>query len=99
MVISVSDNGEGFDPSIRARVLEAVKNEDVGSLHELSLPEGSSSASDKSTDPTEHVQHAGTGLINVFMRLKLYFHRDDIFDIDTSAGPGTQFIIRIPKNV
>ena len=99
VVISVSDNGEGFDPSIRARVLEAVKNEDVGSLHELSLPEGSSSASDKSTDPTEHVQHTGTGLINVFMRLKLYFHRDDIFDIDTSADSGTQFIIRIPKNV
>lgn len=42
----------------------------------------------------------GTGIINVFTRLKLFFHRDDIFDITCGKdGIGTKFIIRIPKNV
>ena len=42
----------------------------------------------------------GTGLINVFMRLKLYFHRNDVFDITgNDDGQGTKFIIRIPTNV
>lgn len=42
----------------------------------------------------------GTGIINVFTRLKLYFHKDDIFDITCgNDGIGTKFIIRIPTNV
>ena len=46
----------------------------------------------------------GTGLISVFLRLKMYFHRDDIFDIvdnvsEDKSQTGTKFIIRIPKNV
>ncbi len=42
----------------------------------------------------------GIGLTNVFMRLKLYFHRDDIFDIvSADDGIGTKFIIRIPAHV
>lgn len=42
----------------------------------------------------------GTGIINVFTRLKLYFHRDNIFDITCgNDGIGTKFIIRIPRYV
>ena len=45
-------------------------------------------------------EHTGIGLINVFLRLRLYFHRDDVFDIETNEnGQGTKFIIRIPENV
>lgn len=53
-----------------------------------------------------HSASNGTGLISVFLRLKMYFHRDDIFDIvdnidstDATKKVGTKFIIRIPKNV
>ena len=53
-----------------------------------------------------HSASNGTGLISVFLRLKMYFHRDDIFDIvdnidstDATKKIGTKFIIRIPKNV
>ena len=42
--------------------------------------------------------HNGTGLISVFMRLQLEFHRDDLFDItDGENGKGTKFIIKVPN--
>jgi len=42
----------------------------------------------------------GTGLINVFLRLKLFYHKDNLFDItNNDNGIGTKFIIRIPRNV
>jgi len=52
----------------------------------------------------QYSSSTGTGLISVFLRLKLYFHRDDIFDIvdninDNKIVTGTKFVIRIPKNV
>ena len=44
--------------------------------------------------------HNGTGLISVFLRLRLQFHRDDLFDITSgNNGQGTKFIIRIPNHV
>ena len=44
--------------------------------------------------------HNGTGLISVFLRLQLQFHRYDLFDITNGDnGEGTKFIIRIPKHV
>ena len=44
--------------------------------------------------------HNGIGLINVLLRLKIYFHRDDVFDIPPGEpGKGATFIIRIPENV
>ena len=42
--------------------------------------------------------HNGTGLISVFLRLQLEFHRDDLFDItDGENGKGTRFIIKVPN--
>ena len=42
----------------------------------------------------------GTGLINVFSRLKLYYHKDELFDIliNDEGIKGTTFVIKIPTN-
>ncbi|MCR5762683.1 MAG: histidine kinase [Treponema sp.] len=39
----------------------------------------------------------GTGLINVISRLRIYFHRNDVFDILTNEQGGTTFLLRIPN--
>lgn len=39
----------------------------------------------------------GTGLVNVISRLRLYFHRYDVFDILENEGGGTKFLLRIPN--
>ena len=45
-------------------------------------------------------KNTGIGLINVYSRLRLYFQRDDVFDImNNDDGIGTKFMVRIPKNV
>ena len=45
-------------------------------------------------------QNTGIGLLNVYSRLRIYFKRDDIFDImQNECESGTKFIVRIPKNV
>jgi len=85
-VISISDNGCGMPAEIRTQVLEAVKS-------------GKSQLAPKAPGATKPDAdgHTGTGLINVFSRLTLYFHRDDVFDIvQNDEGQGTKFLIRIP---
>ena len=85
IVISVSDNGEGMPLKTREAVFKAVASENT------KLP--SDVLDDSST-------HNGTGLISVFLRLQLQFHRYDLFDITNGDnGEGTKFIIRIPKHV
>ncbi|BDC94286.1 HAMP domain-containing protein [Treponema bryantii] len=88
IVISISDNGEGMPEQTRKAVFEAVASGTTRLAPEV--------LDDNST-------HNGTGLISVFLRLRLQFHRDDLFDITdaegTSETPGTKFIIRIPKHV
>ncbi|WP_407398031.1 sensor histidine kinase [Treponema sp.] len=87
--ISISDNGSGFDPAVREKFLEAARRGVTPDYSEVKKEEK------KSTE-----EHTGIGLINVFLRLRLYFHRDDVFDIRTNDdGQGTKFIIRIPENV
>ena len=39
----------------------------------------------------------GTGLVNVASRLRLYFHRADVFDIQQNEEGGTSFILKIPR--
>jgi sensor histidine kinase YesM len=39
----------------------------------------------------------GTGLVNVISRLRLYFHRHDVFDILSNEDGGTTFSLRIPN--
>jgi two-component system, sensor histidine kinase YesM len=81
--ISISDNGCGFPPDIREKVLAA------------SAPD--SAQSQKISGSGENGS-TGTGLINVISRLRLYFHRGDVFDIlANSEGQGTKFLIRIPN--
>lgn len=85
IVISVSDNGEGMPEKTREAVFRAVASENTR------LP--SDVLDDNST-------HNGTGLISVFLRLQLQFHRYDLFDITSGDnGEGTKFIIRVPKHV
>ena len=91
IVISVSDNGEGMPEQTRQAVFQAVASGTTRLAPEV--------LDDNST-------HNGTGLISVFLRLQLQFHRDDLFDItvgdketEAGSGRGTKFIIRIPRNV
>ena len=81
--ISISDNGCGFPPDIREKVLAA------------SAPD---SAQSQKISASGENGSTGTGLINVISRLRLYFHRGDVFDIlANSEGQGTKFLIRIPN--
>ena len=85
IVISISDNGEGMPPQTRQAVFDAVASGTTRLAAEV--------LDDNST-------HNGTGLISVFLRLRLQFHRDDLFDITSGdKGQGTKFIIRIPNHV
>lgn len=86
--IAIGDNGPEFDDGIRERILRAVRS---GSSADFS---GAAPESEKKE------VHAGIGLINVFSRLRLYFHRDDIFDICAGKNEsGIKFIIRVPDHV
>lgn len=93
ITISISDNGSGMPDEVKENVFLAVNSETTRLPAEiLNLNK------EPELDVTE--KHTGTGLVNVFLRLKLYFHRDDIFDITSGKdGVGTTFIIRIPRNV
>ena len=85
IVISIGDNGEGMPPQTRQAVFDAVASGTTRLATEV--------LDDSST-------HNGTGLISVFLRLRLQFHRDDLFDITSgNNGQGTKFIIRIPNHV
>ena len=88
IVISISDNGEGMPAQTRQAVFDAVAS-------------GTTRLSSEVLD--DNSTHNGTGLISVFLRLRLQFHRDDLFDITDADGMaenrGTKFIIRIPKHV
>ena len=85
IVISVSDNGEGMNEKTRQAVFQAVADGTTRLAPDV--------LDDNST-------HNGTGLISVFLRLQLQFHRSDLFDITAGDnGEGTKFIIRIPRHV
>lgn len=89
IIISISDNGSGIPDDIKQKVFESVQNNEVTLPKEI-----------LSTQSQETQKNNGTGLINVFLRLKLYYHKNDIFDITKGEnGNGTTFIIRIPCNV
>ncbi len=85
IVISISDNGDGMNENTRQAVFAALKS-------------GTTRLSSDVLD--DSASHSGTGLINVFMRLQLQFHRDDIYDITAGEnGVGTKFIIKVPNHV
>ena len=83
IIISVSDNGDGMPENTRKAVFEAVAS-------------GTTRLAPEVLD--KNSTHNGTGLISVFLRLQLEFHRDDLFDItDGENGKGTKFIIKVPN--
>lgn len=83
VVISVRDNGCGMDEETRKSILDAVNK---GNEFSTSQKEGE--------NPGEHT---GIGLSNVFLRLKKYYHNENLYDIKSWQGEGTEFIIRIPN--
>lgn len=94
VTISLSDNGTGFNRETRQQILECARhgNADRKTIRQQNVQDRQEEAGREA--------HTGIGLINVFSRLRLYFHRDDVFDItDNPQGQGTTFIIRIPENV
>ncbi len=82
--VSVSDNGPGFDPELRKSLLN---------LNPEIKDESKSDSKNLSSDSDGN----GTGLVNVISRLRLYFHRYDVFDILENEGGGTKFLLRIPN--
>jgi two-component system, sensor histidine kinase YesM len=85
--ICISDNGCGFPQSLRKKILESALSDNAADE-----PVSVRNAEEKNGTNT------GTGLINVITRLRLYFHRSDVFDILADGeGEGTTFLIRIPN--
>ena len=82
--VSVSDNGPGFDPELRKSLLNL-------------NPEIKDESKSDSKNPSSDSDGNGTGLVNVISRLRLYFHRYDVFDILENEGGGTKFLLRIPN--
>lgn len=100
--ISVSDNGCGMDAKIRESILERARRDDWNLVSELqnANQEDQSENATSITQGSSSEKHAGIGLINVLSRLRLFYHRDDIFDImEGDDGTGTKFLIRVPKYV
>ena len=92
--ISVSDNAEGMSADTKEALFKAVE-EGI-----TRLPAELVNKTSNAPGTQEGEKRNGTGLISVFLRLKLHFHRNDLYDITAGDdGIGTKFIIRIPKNV
>ncbi len=93
IIISVTDNGNGMKDEIKEAVFDAVENVIT------KLPDAIQKLTEKSLED-ESGKNGGTGLINVFLRLKMTYQENDIFDIVSGDdGKGTKFIIRIPRDV
>ena len=96
--IRISDNGAGFDEEIRQKILVPIHTDEIMLSEDKNITEVNKTKEDKKLSDGE--MHNGIGIINVLLRLKLYFHRDDVFDIPRSEpGQGATFVIRVPKNV
>ncbi|MDY6396201.1 MAG: histidine kinase, partial [Treponema sp.] len=88
--VSVSDNGSGFDPELKKTLLSL--NPEVKDVEKAD-----SGQLDSEKQVSKSAEGNGTGLVNVISRLRLYFHRYDVFDILENEGGGTKFLLRIPN--
>lgn len=55
-----------------------------------------------STEKSEHTKSGhttGIGLDNVISRLRLFYNREDVFDILSAPGKGTDMVIKIPADM
>lgn len=80
--VLISDNGCGFDPVIRKRILDAAVTGEAVIVNSSEIKEN---------------EHISTGLVNVISRLYFYYGRNDIFDIlQNPDSSGTVFMVKIP---
>ena len=83
IVISIADNGCGFSPVVKQKILAASEA-------------GAGTVISEMKD--EEKEHHSTGLLNVISRLKLYYKQNDILQIkENPEGKGTEFLITIPN--
>lgn len=110
--ITISDNGGGM-PEEQRRAILAAAGEKIESQtgrkkkDPVQAPPKASAAGSPgntagspgtgSSGSTAGSSGTGTGLVNVASRLRLYFHRADVFDIQQNEEGGTSFILKIPR--
>ena len=86
ILISISDNGSGFDKEVKDRIMKIAGEESEGLLIQ--------------DEGLQERAHVSTGLINVISRLQIYFKRTDVFSISENPnGSGTMFNIKIPEQI
>lgn len=81
VVVTVSDNGEGFPEEKRLKLLSG----------------SSEKNGDGVIDSTDKDSGTGVGLLNVYKRLKMFYKSDSVFDIRRSPMGGTSFVITISE--
>ena len=64
--ILISDNGTGFDPAIKEKIMSICNSGDTLLVNSQEINQN---------------EHVSTGLVNVILRLNFYFKRNDVFDI------------------
>ena len=81
--ILISDNGTGFDPAIKEKIMSICNSGDTLLVNSQEINQN---------------EHVSTGLVNVILRLNFYFKRNDVFDIlQNEQDSGTTFFIKIPN--
>lgn len=80
--IFISDNGCGFDPEIKSKILKASESNEPVIVNSPEINQN---------------EHISTGLVNVISRLKFYYKRNDVFNILDNENGGTTFFIKIPN--
>lgn len=85
--IMISDNGCGFDPEIKEKIIAASRSREIISDTALIVK----------TSEINQNEHISTGLVNVISRLQFYFKRNDVFTILSNENGGTTFFLKIPN--
>jgi sensor histidine kinase YesM len=90
--IKIEDNGAGMDQNTIDRIMQAKMN-------------GKSIGNDENNEPVINDINImsrdsnGIGLGNVINRLRLYYNKDDVFEISSEGhNLGTKVVIHIPRN-
>ncbi|MBQ0003368.1 MAG: histidine kinase [Treponema sp.] len=82
IMIYISDNGSGFNPEIKTKILKAAESNEPVIVNSPEINQN---------------EHISTGLVNVISRLKFYYKRNDVFNILDNENGGTTFFIKIPN--
>lgn len=83
----------GLEDTVHITIEDNGKGMDKNRLLEV-LGDGDKNSSRDISNQTGHT--TGIGMNNVINRLKLFFNKEDIVDIDSNPGEGTRIIISIP---